>query len=312
MEEGLNSIFAPAYRKGESLPVHFSLTDLYTMSRAAQVGRENGMPAWGQNQMLDKMLVEGRADAGYNEYDVNNPKVVALANTVKTKLKDSPFYLNNRVLGYPAAVLEKDMVAQRLGISKERAWNGTGVAKETGRTGAQHAQRAAQMAGFQDDPRNAPVKDFLNRAAKDQLTPKEKLAVMTENNQLYESFREQNNEGYLKKYMRDNNVKFDDYTKEMLSNPSTLTTAYLRDQGVGFPKAPYAWETALGANSPTSASPSAKARNQYAGQALELKMLERDPEVKKYIVDRLYGPPRDSTVIDKFHDWLDARKNTYK
>jgi hypothetical protein len=299
MEEGLNSIFAPAYRKGETLPTPFSLTDLYTMGRTAQVGRENGMPAWGQQQMLDKMLVEGRADAGYNRHDYTNPRVAELANTVRNKLKDSPLYLNERILGYPAAVLEKDLVAKRTGLPTEMLWNGTGKSKDTGRTGAQHAQRAAQMAGFQDDPRNAVVKDFLERSAKDQLTPKERLAVMAENHQLYESFRNQDNERYLRKYMRDNNITFDDYTKEMLSNPSTLTTAYLRNQGIQFPKTPYEWEPV---------SESSRRRSTQAGLALELNMLERNPEVKKFIADRLNGPVRESSVIDKFHEWLDTRK----
>ena len=299
MEEGLNSIYAPAYRKGETLPTPFSLTDLYTMGRAAQVGRESGMPAWGQQQMLDKMLVEGRADAGYNRHDYTNPRVAELATTVRNKLKDSPLYLNERVLGYPAAVLEKDMVAQRLGIPRERAWNGTGVAKDTGRTGAQHAQRAAQMAGFQDDPRNAVVKDFLERSAKDQLTPKERLAVMADNSQIYESFLNQDNEKYLRKYMRDNNVTFDDYTKQQLANPTTLSTAYLRGQGIEFPKTPHEWE---------DRSPTSRKRSMYAGNLLELNMLERNPEAKKFIADRLNGPVREPSVIDKFHEWLDTRK----
>jgi hypothetical protein len=46
----------------------------------------------------------------------------------------------------------------------------------------------------------------------------------------------------------------------------------------------------------------------YAGNLLELNMLERNPEVKKFIADRLNGPVREPSVIDKFHEWLDTRK----
>jgi hypothetical protein len=311
MADELSTMFAPAYRKGETLPIQMSLADLYSMARVAQTGREHGMPAWGQNQLLDKMLVEGRADAGFNAYDTNNKKADLLANTVKNKLKDSSLYLNQRVLGYPAAVLEKDMVAQQLGIPIERAWNGTGRSVYTGRTGAQHAQRAAQMAGTQDDPRNAAINDFLKRAAKDELTPKERLGVMAGNHQLYEMFSEQDNEKPLRKYMRDNKVTFDEGTQALLSDPNVLKTAYLRDQGVAYPKTPYEWERPTMGNA-TKGSPTYKERSDAANRALELKMLERNPEAKAYLQDRLYSPPRDSTVMDKFHDWLDTRKNTFK
>lgn len=299
----LASVYAQGYRKGETLPIHMSLADLYSMAKVAQAGRNNGMPAWGQTNLLDKMLLEGRADAGYNEYNRNNRRAVALEGDAWKEASQSPLYLNQRISGYPAAVLDKDETARRLHIPIERAWNGTGRNAETGRTGAQHAQRAKQMGGAQDDPRNADLKDFMERAAKDQLTPKEKLGVMAGNNQLNELFHEQDNGAYVRKYMRDKGVEFDPYTQLRLSSSDLLKTAYLREQGVASPKQPYSWEmnkARAGTGSPTYLS-----RRDDADRVTELNMLERDPKVRAFIQDRLNGPVREPTVIDKFHEWAD-------
>jgi hypothetical protein len=311
MADELATMFAPAYRKGESLPIQMSLADLYSMAKIAQAGREKGMPAWGQEKLLDKMLLEGRADAGYNSYNRNNKRAVSLEGDAwKAATENNPLALNQRISGYPSAVLDKDETARRLNIPIERAWNGTGKVIATGRTGAQHAQRAAQMAGTQDDPRNAPVKDFLNRAAKDELTPKERLAIMAGNHQLWEVFENQDNEAPLRKYMRDNKVTFDDQTQRLLSSSSVLKTAYLRDMGIQSPKHPYAWEQPTGV--PGTGSSTYNERREEANKALELKMIERDPEARAYIQDRLHGPVREPSVIDRFYDWLDTRRNPFK
>jgi hypothetical protein len=306
----LAKVFAPGYRKGETLPAQFGLADLYSMAKYAQVGRELGMPAWGQDQLLNKMLLEGRADAGYNRYDTTKQHLVNLEQNVKDAVKGSPLYLNTTVSGYPSAVLGTEQSSRRTGLSREHLWNGTGKNADTGRTGLQHAQRAAEMVGAQNDPRNADIKDFMERAAKDNLTPKERLAVMGGNNQLFEAFNNQDNEAYVRKYMRDKNVSFDDRTQAMLSDPKVLKTAYLRGQGIELPKQPYAWEapnTKAGVGSPTYYD-----RANYADRVTELNMLERDPKVKEFIQDRLNGPVREPTVIDKFHDWLDTRQSPFK
>ena len=168
MEE-LNPILK-AYRKNETLPTSFSMNELVGMLNGINVGISKGMPASGASMLGDKILLEGRADAGTNEFNRNNSKAAALYEAISQEFSsrgvDTPIGAT-----YAAAVLDKESVAKRLNIPFELAWNGTG--KRGDADGQRHSDRSVKMKGAIDDPRNINLKDLIARGIAGELTPTE-------------------------------------------------------------------------------------------------------------------------------------------
>lgn len=158
------------YRKGETTPIRtLSVADVIAMAQASQFASNIGMPTVGKDQLVNKMLVEGRADAGTNSVDYTNKP----AQELLKKMHEAGF--SGKAAMYPAAVLEKSIVAGRLGKDFEEIWNGVGTSADTGRTGKQHAVRVAEHSEAKDDPRNATLVDLVKRARTGELTDIEKL-----------------------------------------------------------------------------------------------------------------------------------------
>lgn len=154
------------YRHKETLPTKLSVADVISLSRALP------MTTMSPNQLLDRMLVEGRGDAGVNEYNTNNPRAVAEYNKATAAGHD------NLAATFLAAVLDKSETAKRVGRSFDEVWNGTGRSATTGKTGADYAARMKTMEGASKDPRNAGVLDLVTRASKGELSKVETLAAM--------------------------------------------------------------------------------------------------------------------------------------
>ena len=168
MEE-LNPILK-AYRKNETLPTSFSMNELVGMLNGINVGISKGMPASGATMLGDKILLEGRADAGTNEFNRNNSKAAALYEAISQEFS-SRGVATPIGATYAAAVLDKESVAKRLNIPFELAWNGTG--KRGDADGQRHSDRSVKMKGAIDDPRNINLKDLIARGIAGELTPTE-------------------------------------------------------------------------------------------------------------------------------------------
>lgn len=156
-----------ANRYNEVVPTRFSRAEVISMAETAGRARQLGMPEVGVTQLANKMLVEGRGDAGTNEYNTNNKRAVNLYNTLRSE------GYPHKSSAYAAAVLDKSEVASRLNIPFEMAWNGTGRASETKRTGRQHAERAEQHKN--NENKNEDLIDTISRAVSGELTSKEQL-----------------------------------------------------------------------------------------------------------------------------------------
>jgi hypothetical protein len=163
-----------AYRNNETLPTKLDRETVIKIAQAAQAGSEVGMPSIGKEQLGNKILLEGRADAGTNEFNRNNKAATKLFKELLDR------GIDQQAAMYPAAVLDKVQVANRLGIPFEQAWNGTGRSAMTNRTGAQHAARAEEHKNADKDPRNAQFMDLINRAFKGKLTSQENLMAMND------------------------------------------------------------------------------------------------------------------------------------
>lgn len=166
----------------QNLPTKIDTQDLYWTLMGANAGKDLGAPAWSTDPvtLLTKVLIEGRGDAGVNEYNYKNKQAKALFSEVE-KLLTSPEFrsMASNAAMYPAAALDKTAVAKRLNIPVERAWNGTGKSAATGKTGQDHSDKtdAAIKAGVATNPKNAAILDYVTRGLNGQLTPQEHLAA---------------------------------------------------------------------------------------------------------------------------------------
>lgn len=160
--------FIKGYRHKETLPHSFDKATILRFAEAAQLGTQLGVPPVAKEQLVNKILLEGRSDAGTNEYNYNNKKAKQVYDALVA------FGVDEQAARYPAAVLDKMDVANRRGVSFEEAWNGLGRTSE-GRTGKQHADRAAIHKDADKDPRNKELMDLVSRAFIGDLSPTENL-----------------------------------------------------------------------------------------------------------------------------------------
>ena len=144
----------------------------YQLARVISPAVELGMPPMTAEQLVNKMLLEGRTDAGTNQYNYNNPKAKKLYEDLVGRGYD------HLPATFAAAVLDTTQQAQRLKKPFEEVWNGTGKSAYTGRTGAQHAQRAEEHKGAATAPKNAQFLDYVKRAISGNLTPAEHIVEM--------------------------------------------------------------------------------------------------------------------------------------
>lgn len=162
--------YIKVYRKGETLPTKLDVKGIVDTLNGLYSGSQHGMPKVTPEFIGDKMLLEGRADAGTNEYNTNNPRAKALFDAIATDYNGAP----PQGATTAAAILDKQEVAKRLNIPFELAWNGTGKKGEA--DGQRHAARAEVMQGAINDPRNAEFKDLLTRGLQGNLTAAEQAS----------------------------------------------------------------------------------------------------------------------------------------
>lgn len=314
---GLRSLYVPGYRFNETQPMPLPMGELYQFARAAKEGVNAGVSPLAQTLFPGKVLHEGRTDAGTNEANLENPKAKAVYFDVVDKLNRDPL-INDayRAALYPAAVEDKLDVAKRKGIPFERAWNGTGVATATGRSGKQHAERAAMHEAAISDPRNQQYLDYISRVQKGQTTARENLATMYSSDnrsKLLEVFgnpaEEKRN---INKFLGE--AQFDIPEREVfafLQHPENLAMAYADRAGIEFPKKPAKWEIPtykpdkFGRPVLVSGSPTYHDRlNQY-NDYRELKDFEaRYPKAKEYLDQRMGKTPDGLKAQNAFMTWL--------
>lgn len=185
MADSIVPLLTKAYRDKETLPKKFDTGAIVNLLQGIYAAKTSGVPlsktAEAQltpERIGNRILKEGRADAGANEFDVNNKKAQELYRTVSDEI--FPYSSQDSGARFAAAVLDKAGVADRTGISFDRAYNGSGKSKESGRTGAQYSKELAAAQGAINDPRNANFKDLIQRGISGKLTSSETVAGLPE------------------------------------------------------------------------------------------------------------------------------------
>jgi len=155
----------------ETLPTKISRSDLHGIASILKRAEETGMPKISSEELANRILVEGRGDAGGSYFDSSKKKYrdinAALGGRYakeRTDFSTGP--------GFAATYADKVDLAKRLGIPLDKAWIGTGKS-ELGETGDAYALKAQAHKHAATHPKNALLMDYINRAREGKLTPQE-------------------------------------------------------------------------------------------------------------------------------------------
>ena len=124
-----------------------TLSNLLSAYRDA--AKKHGLKTLSPDELVNLALVEGRSNFGYNEYNTNNKRAVKIAKDLEAQGYD-PY-----AAGFPAAILDKQMAAERLGVPFYQVWNGAGKAAKDYNTRIEQQKYAVQ------DPRNQQLRSFV-------------------------------------------------------------------------------------------------------------------------------------------------------
>ncbi len=137
--------------KLETLPTTFDKDTIASHINAYNDAKDQfGLPVFTPEQLVNRILVEGRSDLGYNKFDTNNKK----ANQIYQTMQD---YGYGKSAGFPAAIYATQQRAQAHNVPFDVAWNGEGKSKETGKTGWDYNQRMQDSQYAATHPQNAEL-----------------------------------------------------------------------------------------------------------------------------------------------------------
>jgi len=112
---------------------------------------KHGLQALHPDDLTNMALVEGRSNFGYNEYNHKNKETQKIVNDL-IKSGHDPY-----AAGFPAAIADKQRLAEKLGVSFYQAWNGVSPA------GKAYADRIEQQRYAVQDPRNQALRNYIRQ-----------------------------------------------------------------------------------------------------------------------------------------------------
>jgi len=155
----------------ETLPTRISRSDLYGIASILNSAEKVGMPKISSQELANRVLLEGRGDAGGSAFDRNKKKYRDIDAALggfnakeQTNFSTGP--------GFAATYADKVDVSNRLGIPLDKAWIGTGKVTPT-YGGNEYAQRGEAHRYAAAHPKNASLVDYIERARSGKLTPQE-------------------------------------------------------------------------------------------------------------------------------------------
>jgi hypothetical protein len=110
---------------------------------------KHGVKMLHPDDLTNMALVEGRSNFGYNEYNQNNPRAAKIAKELVAQGHD-PY-----AAGFPAAIIDKQMQAERLNVPFYQVWNGAGPAAK------KYAKRIETEKYAVEDPRNQTLREYI-------------------------------------------------------------------------------------------------------------------------------------------------------
>lgn len=141
-----------------TVPHMFNKSEIQNYVKAMRAAEPLGVPQLTEQQLLAKLVAEGRSDFGSNVYDFNNKKAAKIHDTLM-EMGFGPEYAT-----FPAAIYTTDRLAKHHNVPFEHQWNGLGRSATTGKTGAQHNTKYEQYLPLVNHPLNADVSQVINEA----------------------------------------------------------------------------------------------------------------------------------------------------
>ena len=137
-----------------------------------------GLPVFTPQELVNRLLVEGRSDFGFNNIDKNDPKAMKIANSM----------LNlghaDDAAGFAGALFNKQRIADAHKVPFNVAWNGEGRSKETGLTGWDYDKRMQDSAFAAEHPSNAPLLQHVTQLMQPPVATNEDPNAMSPTNLL--------------------------------------------------------------------------------------------------------------------------------
>jgi len=141
--------------KLESLPHTFSKSEMAPYLSAFKAAKSLGHSIPGPDFLTSMLLMEGRPDFGFDALNVNNKRAVALRDMLVEQGHDP------RAASAAAALIDKQEVAERKGVTLGHAWNGLGRSRH--QSGRQYGQKLLkQMQHGVTQPQNNALYDYIN------------------------------------------------------------------------------------------------------------------------------------------------------
>ena len=125
--------------------------------------KHHGIKELHPDDLANMALVEGRSNFGYNEYNNNNKKANKIVEDLIKRGHD-PY-----AAGFPAALMDKQQTAERLGVPVYQVWNGAGKAARD------YAKRIEQQKYAVEHPKNQPLRQFIRQKV-GYIDPDQKVA----------------------------------------------------------------------------------------------------------------------------------------
>jgi hypothetical protein len=112
---------------------------------------KHGIKSLHPDDLANMALVEGRSNFGYNAYNHDNKEVQKIVKDL-IKAGHDPY-----AAGFPAAIADKQRLAEKLGIPFYQAWNGVSPAGKT------YADKIEQHRYAVKDPRNQALREYIKQ-----------------------------------------------------------------------------------------------------------------------------------------------------
>ena len=163
----------------ETQPTTFDKDKISQYVNAYMDARDGfGLPVFTPQELVNRLLVEGRSDFGFNSIDKNDPKAMKIANSM-LELGHA-----DDAAGFAGALYNKQRIADAHKVPFNVAWNGEGRNKATGLTGWDYDKRMQNSAFAAEHPSNAPLLQHVTQLMQPPVATNEDPDAMSPTNLL--------------------------------------------------------------------------------------------------------------------------------
>ena len=137
--------------KRKSVETMDTIYDKETIANLMKALKASGVQV-NPDELTNMLLKEGRSNFGFNDFDYNNKKAAAIRDNLIQQGYD-PY-----AASFPAAIYDKQQLANRLNVPITQVWNGAGPAAK------KYAQELEASKYAIEHEKNQPLRQFIYNA----------------------------------------------------------------------------------------------------------------------------------------------------